>query len=286
MTEMMRKNTADESSALADQPRPQLSHSQLADVLSLTMRAGAMILRAGSASFRCEEVMVRMAENMGVERLDAYVTPTGIIASAYSGHEHRTQIRRIPSLAVDMNRIVELEKLSRTMPHMPDVQWMSEQMDAIEKMGAQYKRWQVALAVAIACGSFAIILGGGILEFIGAAIGAGIAQLVRMRMAHARFSPIPVTVVSAVVATAISYPLAELSIRLAPALGLTVSPRLGVIASVLLLVPGVPLVSAVLDLTRLDLLSGTARIMYATLIFTSIGLGMLAVLVWTGFSIL
>ncbi len=263
-----------------------LSMQELAEVLTLTIRTGVLMLRSGSASFRTEEVMVRMAEAMGADRLDAYVTPTGIIASAYSGHEHRTQIRRIQSLAIDMNRVVELEKLSRTLPNDPDPAWIAEQLDVIEKMGSQYKRWETILAVGVACGAFALILGGGFFEFVSAAFGAMGAQTIRIQLVRSRYSPIPITVVGAIVATAISYPLAELSIRLGPAVGVPITPRLGVIASVLLLVPGVPLVTAVLDLTRLDLVSGTARLMYAAILFTSIGIGMLAVLVWTGFSIL
>ena len=58
------------------------------------------------------------------------------------------------------------------------------------------------------------------------------------------------------------------------------------IASVLFLVPGVPLVTALLDLIHLDLISGITRGVYAIILLINIGVGMLLVLALTGFSIL
>lgn len=54
------------------------------------------------------------------------------------------------------------------------------------------------------------------------------------------------------------------------------------IASVLLLVPGVPLVTSVLDLTNYDLVSGVTRGTLALLLALSIGIGVLLTLAITG----
>ncbi len=264
----------------------ELSPRELAEILRVVLRMGVLMLRSGAASFRAEQVMTRAALVMGIERMDAYVTPTGIIASVYSGHEHRTQIVRIDSLGVDMNRVCELELLSRNLPGGVTPAQVADRLDGIEDMPPQYPRWLVVLAVGVACGAFALILGGGPLEFAAATAAASPAQVVRMKMLRARFNPLPVTVVCATLATAISYGLLQLLGPTALSLGWPLSPRLGVIASVLLLVPGVPLVTAVLDLTRFDLVAGTARGLYALLLLTCIGIGMLIVLAWTGFSIL
>lgn len=263
----------------------EISHSELADVLRVTMRIGVLMLRSGAATFRTEQVMMRFAESMGVERLDAYITPTGIIASAYSGREHRTQIVKVPNLGVDLNRVVELELLSRNVPERPTLEEMTAHLDGIEAQGQLYRRWQVVCAVGLACGAFAPLLGGGPLELVCAALAAATGQTVRMRLNRIGVSPIPTTVVCAAIATAISYLLGRVGLALSPALGVPIQPNLGIIASVLFLVPGVPLVTAVLDLTRVDLVSGTSRGAYALILFTCIALGMLAVLVFTGVSI-
>ncbi|MFN7210790.1 MAG: threonine/serine exporter family protein, partial [Aggregatilineales bacterium] len=71
------------------------TQTELAAALSAVLRIGVLVLRSGAASFRTQEVMARCAAALGIEQLEAYVTPTGIIASASSGGEHRTQIRQV-----------------------------------------------------------------------------------------------------------------------------------------------------------------------------------------------
>ena len=92
-----------------------------------------------------------------------------------------------------------------------------------------------------------------------------------------RFSPYLITSVGAAVATAVSYVLVRALV--AP------SPRLGLIASVLLFVPGTPLVTALLDLIHLDLISAVTRGAYAVFLVVNIAIGMLLVLALTSFPI-
>lgn len=266
-----------------------LSHAQLAEVLHATLKIGALMMRSGSATFRAEQVMRRVSAALGADRLEAFVTTTGIVATVRSSEDHRTEIIRISTLGVDMNRVIELEQFTRNLPSDPTPSYIREKIAEIEAMGPQYSPSMRAFAVAVGCGALAVILGGGLPEMIGATLGAGAAQIVRMRMARAHFSPIPITVVCAAVATSYSYLVAWLSIQFAPLiaeLGIRSVPRFGVIASVLLLVPGVPLVTSILDLTRLDLVSGTARAAYGLLLVVCIAVGLLLVLTWTGFHIL
>ncbi len=236
------------------------------------------MLRSGAASFRTEQTMMRVGLAMGIDRMDTYITPTGIIATVYSGSEHRTQIAKINSLGVDMSRISELEIMTRNLPERPTPEQIAAQLDAIEAIRAQYPRWMVILAVGVACAAFCLILNGGPMEALAAFCGASLAQTIRFRLNDAKINPLAVTVICAAIATVVS--LALVRLLSAP------SPRLGVIASVLLLVPGVPLVTSILDLARFDLVSGLARGVYAALILLCIGIGMLMVLAIVGFTIL
>ena len=151
-------------------------------------------------------------------------------------------------------------------------------LNALETQPSIYPLWTVTAAVGIACGCFAIILGGGPLEFFAALLGAASAQVVRMVMDRRHVAPYLITAISACLASLVSYILMN-SLH-AP------NPRIGLIASVLLLVPGVPLVTALLDLLHLDLISGLTRGVYAAILVVNIGVGMLLVLALTGFSII
>ncbi len=255
-----------------------LSHQELADILRVAIRVGILMLQSGSASFRADQVVNRIALALGVDRVEAYVTPTVIVASVYSGHEHRTQIAKPSGLGVNMSRITALDHLSRNMPPDPTPVLITQLVDEIEHRPPEYPAWLVILSVGLACGAFAVILGGGPHEFIASTVGALAAQMVRMRMVAARYNPIPITVICAVIATGLSLLMVHLLV--APL------PRLGVIASVLLLVPGVPLVTSILDMTRFDLVSGLSRGLHAVLLLISIGIGMLLILAWTGFNVL
>jgi uncharacterized membrane protein YjjP (DUF1212 family) len=263
-----------------------LSHAELAEVLRVVMRFGVMMLQCGSTSFRVEEAMQRLSSALRVDRLEAYVTPTGLIASAYSGKEHRTQIMRIRSLGVDMNRLVVLELLSRNLAPGSTAEEIDHRLDDIQKQGQLYSPWFAVVSVALACGALALVLGGSVLDLVAAAFGAGVAMVVRGALSRRLFNPLPLTVLSAAVATGISIGLAEIFARIGPALGIPNVPPLAVIASVLLLVPGVPLVAALVDLTHLDLVSGVVRAGYAALLIACIGLGVLAVLAWTDINLL
>lgn len=231
------------------------------------------MLRNGAASFRSEEAMCRVALALGAERIEAYVTPTGIIASVHSGPEHRTQIARVRSIGVDMNRISALEYLSRH--HSATVTEIRLQLDQIENLPRQYPMLVTIIMVGLACGAFAMIVGGGPLEAAAAALSAGLMQAVRMRLAEAHLNVIPQTAICATFASSLSLFLVHLlnSTR----------PEAAVIASVLGLVPGVLLLTSLLDLLRFYLVSGLTRALYASLIIVTIGVGILITLTLTGF---
>ncbi len=261
------------------------TQTELGAALHAVLRVGVLVLRSGAASFRTHEVMARCAAVLGIEQLEAYVTPTGIIASAYSGGEHRTQIMQVRGLAVDMNRVIALELLSRTLPLGTEAAQLNARLDEIEAQGVLYPRWLVALMVGLACGAFSVIIGGSWLEFAAAFGGAATAQTLRIAMLQRHFSPVPIVVVCAALAAGVCYGLLRLFAPLYITFGIQASLQNGVVASVLLLIPGVPLVTSLLDLVHLDLVSGLSRGIYAVLILVSIAVGMLVVLLLTGFSI-
>src|SRR5438270_343653 len=86
------------------------------------------------------------------------------------------------------------------------------------------------------------------MERFAATLGAACAQAVRQTPFARRLNPYLMTALCSMVASFISYLLMVLT-------GASML-RVGLIASVLLLVPGVPLVTALLDLLHLDLISG------------------------------
>ncbi|NJO81194.1 MAG: threonine/serine exporter family protein [Cyanobacteria bacterium RM1_2_2] len=260
-----------------------LTLSDLIEVMQAVMRVGVLMLQSGTVSFRVEQAMGRVAQSLGVEHLDAYVTLTGITASIHAGEHHFTQIARVKTLSVDMERLSAVEYLSLHLPPDSTPASICAILDKIEQMPPPYPRSVVVLAVAAACGAFAILSGGNWIDCWAAFVSSGCGLRLRFRLQKNRLNSIAVTIVCATIATSLCYAMVQgfALFNLKSPL-----PQAGFLAAVLFQVPGMLLVTATLDLVRLDLISGMARVTYALLQLFSVAIGILVVMSFTGISIL
>lgn len=247
------------------------------------MRVGVLMLQSGTISFRVEQAMGRVAQELGIDRLDAYVTLTGITASIHAGDYHYTQIARVKTLSVDMDRLSAVEYLSLHLPPESTPISICATLDKIEQTPPPYPRSMVVLAVAAACGAFAMLSGGNWIDCLAALVSSGLGLLLRFRLQKNRLNSIAVTMVCAAVATSVCYAIVQ---GLAWFALKSPLPQTGFLAAVLFQVPGMLLVTATLDLVRLDLISGMARVAYALIQLFSVAIGILIVMAFTGMTIL
>lgn len=254
-----------------------LTSGEMALALGLTMRVGRMMLESGAASFRTEQAMQRVAAALRVGRMETYLTPNGIVGSAYSGTEHRTQVARISRLSVAMNRVTVLENYTHHLIPDTDPEEIRRFLSDLDGEGPAYSKTAYVLAAGTACGALAVVLGGGIGEIVAAGVGAGISQMLRIKLTHMRMNPFLLTTLCSALATAVCL---LLVVVIHP-----VHPKAAIAASVLFLVPGVPLVTSIVDLSRLDILPGVNRGMLALMLFIGIALGMLVILGLTGYNL-
>lgn len=268
---------------MASSNRCPLTLPDLIEIMQVIMRVGVLMLQSGTISFRVEQAMGRVAKELGVERLDAYVTLTGITASIHAGGYHFTQIARVKTLSVDMDRLSAVEYLSLHLPPGSTPAGLCIILDKIEQMPPPYPRPLVVVAVAAACGAFAILSGGNWIDCVAAFFSAGCGLLLRFRLQKKHLNTIAVTVVCAAVATSFCYAIVE---GLAAFGFNSPLPQAGFLAAVLFQVPGMLLVTATLDLVRLDLISGIARVTYALLQLFSVAIGILIVMAFTEITIL
>ena len=262
---------------------PTEASCELADIMQVVMRVGVLMLRAGTVSFRVEQAMTRVALAFGVDRLDAYVTFTGITASIHRGRQHYTQIARVSGVAVDMNRLSAVELLSKHISTGTSPTQVAMALEKIEHLPGGYSVPFVGFVVAIACGAFASIQGGGITEFVCASVGSAFGFGARLYLRSLRLNLIPTTVVCSAIAILMCYLMVQ-AFENTPYF--SANPEYAYISSVLFLVPGAPLVTAALDLIRFDLISGMSRITYALLLLFSIAIGIVLAGSFVNFSIL
>lgn len=260
------------------QPVQHLSREELGELVDVVIQVGQAMLESGAAGFRTEQTMAQIGLGLGADRVELYVTPTGIIATAISGHEQRTRVGRTGALGVNMAQTVALNRLSRHIAllggTLPAVR---RHIAAIHSAPREQPAWVTIPAVGIACAAFAQILGGDWLEFAAAGVGAGLAQALRLILARLRVNAFALTV-------ACSFAASLAAAALCQALDAP-QPELAVVASVLLMVPGVPLVTSVIDLSSNDLVSGVTRGTLAFILALSIGIGVAMTLWLTGLDI-
>ncbi|MFC8191504.1 threonine/serine exporter ThrE family protein [Cellulomonas sp. NPDC057328] len=247
------------------------------------LRVGRLSLSAGTGSYRVKASMARVARALGVERHQAHVTLTEITTTSHQGRSFRTEVTEVRSVGVNTDRLTELERLAqRVEAHAPvDVAEVDAEVDRIAARPPLYPVWLNALWAAVACAAFAFLNGGGPVEVLGALVGAGLGQGLRRTLLHRGYNQFGVTMLAAALA-ATGYLAFVALLELA---GIADGAHeTGYVAAALFLVPGFPLVTGALDLARLDLSAGVARLTWALMIFVSAAFAVWAVSVVVGLS--
>jgi len=232
------------------------------------MRLGSLMLGAGASSARVRDSMERAAHVVGIDELHCRVGMKDIIATAIRGQMFRTRVAEISHPAVDADRLTELKRLTEQLQPGTSATELQRQLDVVERRPRRYPTVVRVVGAGLACAAFALLNNGGWQEFIAVGIAAAAGQLVRMRIARLRTNEYLIVFLAAVTALLVYLGVAQLLTAVGVPGG---QHDAAVTSAVLFLVPGFPLVTGALDLARLDLNSGIARVVYATLILLATG---------------
>ncbi len=243
------------------------------------LRMGTAMLSSGTGSYRVKTAMQQVATALGIDRHHAHVTLTEITATSHRGRIFRTEVAEVRSVGVNAHRLGELTNLANGLRPGARADDVLRELDRIDALPPLYPAWANALFAAVACGAFAYLNDGGLVEVLGVFLAAGLGQLVRRWLLHRRANQIGVTMLAAAVSS-LAYLAFVLVLDAVGGSGAT--HEAGFISAVLFLVPGFPLVTGALDLAKLDLSAGVARITYAALILTSAAVSVWAVSWLTG----
>lgn len=241
----------------------------VAESLDVLLRFGASMLRSGDTAFRVRDAMGLLATNLGIERLAVHITIGGMTATARSGSQSATLAREIAPLGVDASRIAALERLARSSSPGLTAIALSAKIDAIEAAPALHSLASIALSMAVASACFSYLNGGDALATAAAAVGGGLGQAARTLLSRKGYNQFAMTALCAVLASGV-YCLIVLGFGVRT---FTLAHAVGFISSVLFLVPGFPLVAALLDLTQQQTTAGIARLFYGLLLTLAAAVG-------------
>jgi uncharacterized membrane protein YjjP (DUF1212 family) len=232
----------------------------------LVHRTGRLTLAAGHGSYRVKAHMQRVGEVIGLDAVEAHVTLTEMTTTAIKRGMFRTEVSEVRQVGVNTDRLCDLERYISSINQETTEQEIDSELDRISAKSHLYPIWLNALAAGAACAAFAFLNGGGLIECFFVLLAAAVGQFLRRHMIVRGVNQFGVAMLAATVSCLIY-------LTLVTGLGLFMdgAGRLaaGYISAVLYLVPGFPLVTAALDLFRLDLSAGISRLVYALMVLGS-----------------
>jgi uncharacterized membrane protein YjjP (DUF1212 family) len=250
--------------------------------MAIVARFGLMMLSAGEAAFRVRQALTAMASAMKFDTLFVNLTFSSIIAVAHRGREQSTIVRGMAPPGIDAWRIGALEQMALTIRSRDTADAVAAGLAHIEAARPCYSVPSVALVVGGACGAFAFLNGGDAFEITAAAFGGGIGQWLRSKLSGHALNQYAITAGCALVASGIYCALAAVGSQV----GLVfLRHTSGFISSVLFLVPGFPLVTALLEFLEYETQAALARFAHAIMIILAASFGLAITAALAGFEL-
>jgi uncharacterized membrane protein YjjP (DUF1212 family) len=250
--------------------------------LEALLHYGGLMLSAGETTFRVRRSMGAIACGLGFESLSVQLGARNLVASGRRDGETATLVRDVDVPSVNTARIGALEALARTVPLDMNSREFAAKLATIESAPPRYSIAQISMAVGAACAAFALLNGEPWVEVAACSIGGVVGQGLKSLLIHRRFNQYAVTALCALVASAL-YCMAA---ALAHGAGFSVSPSsVGLVSSVLFLIPGFPLVTALLDQLQNETAAALSRLAHAMMFVLTAAVGLSVVIALVGFSI-
>ncbi|MCF8481349.1 MAG: threonine/serine exporter family protein [Rhodospirillum sp.] len=242
-------------------------HRHLERVAMTALDAGRLLMESGARSHVIRDGAALVARGLGADHVHVRAGYASIGMTVGSGTTTITRMMGVGRHGVNQR----LDRRLRAFCARVDRQGMTvdaatAELEALAQDTHRHPWPLVALAVGLACAAFARLLGCDWLAIGAVLLASTVAQAGRHGMARLALSPILVTTLTAGAA-------ALLAGAAARALG-SGSPDGAMLASILLLVPGVPLLNAQIDIMEGYPTLGAARAVSGALILVFITVGL------------
>ncbi len=232
---------------------------------------GAAMLRAGNPASRTRGWIEVVARKLGFDATSVSLSFDAVIVSLRRQSDRVTAIREIGPPGINAARIAALEQLARTAEPGLSPGEIAAKLGQIDSAPPLYSPLQTTAAIGVASGAFAFLNGAAAPEMIATAIGGAVGQSMRSWLSRRHVNHHGVAALSALVASA-AYVLVA---RLMPYAGFGFAHySVGLIASVLFLVPGFPLIAGLFDLLQYQTVTAVSRLAYGVMLLLAVALGL------------
>lgn len=238
--------------------------------LAFTLRLARALLACGMPSYRVEESLHRLAIALGFE-IEVFCTPTAIFVTlakegARNPQDVRTRVVRVEPGTTDLERLSALHDLVGRVERREITP--GDGARRVEAILARRPRWGPTantLAFGLVSTSASILLGGGGLDL---PVAGALGLLVGGLDASAHRMPALGRLLPALAALSVSFLASMLAWQ-----GVPVRPSVLLLSSIIVLLPGLTVTTATMELASAHLVSGTARLMGGMVTFLQLGFG-------------
>jgi uncharacterized membrane protein YjjP (DUF1212 family) len=237
------------------------------DVMHLAVDIGQVILESGGETYRVEEAITIVCRSYGFPDTQAYVVPTGIMATVIdSAGKPTSVIRRIRSRSTHFERLGQMNELTF---HVRTKNWtlekVREELQAILQKKPRHAA-VMAISAGMMTGFFALFFGGKPLDFLPAFFVGATSKLLVAYFNKVRINDFFANIVCGSYIVLQSHLIALLAPQVLHGDKIATG-------SIMLLVPGLAITNAVRDSIAGDLVAGVARAIEASLIAAGIAFG-------------
>ena len=236
------------------------------DVARLLIDIGVLLLSAGAHTARTVRNLQRFAASFGYTP-DIFISFAGITLTLHDSEHSITLFGKVKNHGVHLAMVSAVSKLSwraeREQLSLADIR---EELTKIQAY-PHYPRWFILLMIGLGCGALARNAGAEIPVVVVTMLASCVALRARMQLTEWRINPFLVVLVSAAIATLIG--------GVAGAMQLGTTSGIAIAASVLFLIPGVPLINGVIDMITGHMNVGIGRTAMGIAISFSLSCGML-----------
>lgn len=257
-------------------------NSNMKEIGLVLLDIGAHLMSSGASTARVRITLNRISDTFGY-RCDVFITNRALMLTVHTDDHSQffSSVKRISPHGINFKLVSGISRMSW---RVVEEHWTLDSIRAeLERLRSlpHYPRWLILTMVGLAGAAFCRLLGGHAIEMITSFAATVAGLFVRQEALRKNFNPY----LCAYFASATASLLAGAAIKF----NLGISPELGFTASVLFLVPGVPLITSVSDLMDGNILNGLSRGVNAMLISLAIALGLVtsmviySIHVWNGF---
>ncbi|WP_096087703.1 threonine/serine ThrE exporter family protein [Agaribacterium haliotis] len=250
-----------------------IQEEQQREISRLVVKTGQMLLQHGAESSMVNSLSCRLGRAMGLHSVEISLSASSMVVTTLVDGFCVTTARRCPDRGINMHVVSEIQQLVIAAEQQRlSAGQVKQRLESIEPY--KHNRWLVIVMIGLSCASFCRLAGGDWLLFAWTFVASAAGMFVRQEIAHRHFNPLLNFGLTAFVTSLIAAQ-AEL-------FQFGNNPTLAMASSVLMLVPGFPLINAISDMVNGYVNMGIARWIFATLLGLATSIGIITATTFTG----